>query len=116
MVGPSPGLICVACLMVTVVLGQTLPHSILLLGKAENPILVMRWSLNATDVTVELIARTRGWIALGRSPDGMMDKSDILFAWIDPSGRTYVQVCTSSQGRLTLSEKLSYRNSSTDEG
>ncbi|XP_055351823.1 uncharacterized protein LOC129598096 [Paramacrobiotus metropolitanus] len=70
---------------------ELLPHQMVLLGRPDAGLLVLRWRANATDVAIELEGMTRGWLAIGRSPDGRMDKSDILFAWVDASGTVYAQ-------------------------
>lgn len=74
------------------VYGEDYPHQMVLLGTPESPLLILRWRANTTDVVVELEAQTKGWIALGISPDGRMHKSAILFAWVDGTGEVFAQV------------------------
>lgn len=58
----------------------------------DHQVLVARWGSNGTHFWVELQAQTSGWVAFGISPNGKMDKSDILFAWCDRGGYCYAQV------------------------
>ncbi|OQV22795.1 DBH-like monooxygenase protein 1-like protein [Hypsibius exemplaris] len=41
------------------------------------------WGYNATHVEVQMTYRTQGWVALGLSPNGGMDQSDVLFGYIN---------------------------------
>jgi hypothetical protein len=98
------------CLTVGVV-SQGYPSQLVLLGSDQDPILMMRWRLNETDVAIELQAKTMGWMAFGRSPNGQMDKSDILFAWVDPNGASYAQVTTAGHFSSILSTNKTKKGS-----
>ncbi|OQV12673.1 putative DBH-like monooxygenase protein 1 [Hypsibius exemplaris] len=58
----------------------SLTHSTFLDGKRD---FFLGWRFNATHMDVEITARTRGWIAVGISPNGQMDQSDVLLGWVD---------------------------------
>ncbi|XP_055341552.1 DBH-like monooxygenase protein 1 homolog [Paramacrobiotus metropolitanus] len=52
----------------------------------------LAWDYNATHIQLEYTAATRGWLALGISPNGGMNQSDVIFAWIDDTtGLPHVQ-------------------------
>lgn len=43
----------------------------------------MFWNYTSTDVLIELQVKTTGWIGFGLSPNGGMDGSDVIVAWLD---------------------------------
>ena len=80
-------------------LGITLTQRQLFLPDAavgQNP--EMQWGTNASHVEVQLSYPTRGWLAMlamGLSPNGGMDQSDVLFAYVDDTnGKVTVRVRT----------------------
>jgi hypothetical protein len=55
------------------------------------------WGYNDTHIEVQLSYPTLGWIAMGLSPNGGMDQSDILFGYVnDTSNEVVVQVSHNS--------------------
>ncbi|OQV17374.1 DBH-like monooxygenase protein 1 [Hypsibius exemplaris] len=52
----------------------------------------IQWGTNETHIELQLIYPTTGWIALGLTPNGGMDQSDVLFGyWDDARGKIVVQ-------------------------
>lgn len=45
------------------------------------------WNFTQTDILIEVHAKTSGWLGFGISPNGGMDGSDAIVAWIDSNGR-----------------------------
>ena len=59
----------------------------------------VEWGANETHIEVQLIYPTRGWLALGLSPDGGMHGSDVLFGYIsDTTNEVVVQVRIINKG------------------
>jgi hypothetical protein len=53
----------------------------------------IQWGSNATHIEVQLTYPTTGWLALGLSPTGGMDQSDVLFGYVDDrTGEIVIQV------------------------
>ncbi|GAU92099.1 hypothetical protein RvY_04227 [Ramazzottius varieornatus] len=50
-------------------------------GSPKNP--TIEWGTNDTHIEMQLTYPTRGWLALGLSPDGGMDGADVLFGYIN---------------------------------
>ncbi|XP_074030668.1 MOXD1 homolog 1 isoform X1 [Leptinotarsa decemlineata] len=44
---------------------------------------VLRWQPRHQEILFRVEARTRGYVGLGFSPDGKMEKSDIILTWVD---------------------------------
>jgi hypothetical protein len=64
-------------------------------GEANHPELL--WGYNDSHIEVQLSYPTLGWIAMGLSPNGGMDQSDILFGYVnDTSNEVVVQVSHNS--------------------
>ena len=40
------------------------------------------WNFTSTDLIGEIHCRTSGWVGFGLSPNGNMDKSDVVIGWI----------------------------------
>ncbi|OQV14749.1 DBH-like monooxygenase protein 1 [Hypsibius exemplaris] len=57
-------------------------------GVAGEP--EIRWGTNTTHIEVELAYPTLGWLALGISPNGGMDQSDVLFGYVDDATREVI--------------------------
>lgn len=54
----------------------------------------VQWGSNSTHIEMQLSYPSLGWIALGFSPNGGMDQSDVLFGYVDDkSHRVFVQAC-----------------------
>ena len=57
----------------------------------EPPLIA--WGTNDTHIEIELTYPTKGWLALGLTPNGGMDQSDVLFGYVDDeTGDVIVQV------------------------
>ncbi|XP_055328910.1 MOXD1 homolog 1-like [Paramacrobiotus metropolitanus] len=52
-------------------------------GAAADKPVEISWGTNDTHVEVQLSYPTLGWLAMGLSPDGGMDQSDVLFGYFD---------------------------------
>lgn len=52
----------------------------------------LAWRYNETSIDIEYTAATRGWMAFALSPNGGMNQSDVMIAWIDLNGETVIQV------------------------
>ena len=58
----------------------------------------IQWGTNETHIEVQLSYPTLGWLALGLSPNGAMDQSDVLFGYVnDQTGEVVVQVINDVQ-------------------
>ncbi|GAU95210.1 hypothetical protein RvY_06866 [Ramazzottius varieornatus] len=52
----------------------------------------LRWGYNSTHIDVEVTAQTLGWLSVAISPNGGMDTSDGMIAWVeDSTGEVTVQ-------------------------
>ena len=45
------------------------------------------WNFTQTDILIEVHAKTTGWLGFGISPNGGMDGSDVVIAWLDANGK-----------------------------
>ncbi|XP_055340500.1 DBH-like monooxygenase protein 1 homolog [Paramacrobiotus metropolitanus] len=52
-------------------------------GPAPDQPLEISWGTNESHIEVQLSYPTHGWLAMGLSPDGGMDQSDVLFGYVD---------------------------------
>ncbi|OWA50096.1 hypothetical protein BV898_14622 [Hypsibius exemplaris] len=68
-----------------------LQQKLKLTKNADGGSLDVAWGANDTHVEVELTYPTTGWLALGLSPDGGMDMSDVLFGYVNGDGTFVVQ-------------------------
>lgn len=50
------------------------------------------WYYDNTNVTFEIRAKARGWVALGFSPNGGMADADIVHAYFDSNGHPHLSV------------------------
>jgi DOMON domain len=71
-----------------------LPHKVVGAAKSENTAIPqIQWGSNATHIEVQLTYPTTGWLALGLSPTGGMDQSDVVFGYVDDrTGEVVIQV------------------------
>ena len=53
----------------------------------ENGIYRLYWNFTSTDFIGEIHVKTKGWVGFGFSPNGDMEKSDVVIGWIS-NGRT----------------------------
>ncbi len=59
----------------------------------DNGIYRFYWNFTSTDLVGEIHVKTNGWVAFGLSPNGGMDKSDVIVAWInDNTGEVHFTV------------------------
>ena len=49
----------------------------------DNGIYRFYWNFTSTDLIGEIHVKTNGWVAFGLSPNGGMDKSDVVVGWIN---------------------------------
>ncbi len=57
--------------------------------------IVLYYEEDSTDkdfMNFEVHARTRGWVAIGFSPNGAMTASDIALGWVDQNGMPQLHV------------------------
>ncbi|XP_055328888.1 DBH-like monooxygenase protein 1 homolog [Paramacrobiotus metropolitanus] len=52
-------------------------------GPAPDRPVEISWGTNETHIEVQLSYPTQGWLAMGLSPEGGMDQSDVLFGYVD---------------------------------
>ena len=50
------------------------------------------WNTTDTDLIAEIHCLTDSWVGFGISPNGGMDKSDVIIAWIESDGKTHFTV------------------------
>lgn len=64
-----------------------------MVGDADVQPPFIQWGTNRTHVEIQLTYPTTGWLALGLTPHGGMDQSDVLFGYVvDATGEVVVQV------------------------
>jgi hypothetical protein len=49
----------------------------------DNGLYRFYWDFTSTDLIGEIHVKTNGWVSFGLSPNGGMDKSDVIVAWIN---------------------------------
>ena len=52
------------------------------------------WNTTDTHLIAEIHCLTSSWVGFGLSPNGNMDKSDVIIAWIESDGTTHFTVLT----------------------
>ena len=66
----------------------------------------MYWNYTTTDVLIELHVKTTGWIGFGLSPNGGMDGSDVIVAWLDSNGKANftrkIKICDKSNEDMDI--------------
>lgn len=69
---------------------------LMIFSQTENSDMVfpqVDWGVNSTHIDIQLSYPSLGWIAMGLSPNGGMDQSDVLFGYVeDETGRVIAQV------------------------
>jgi len=50
----------------------------------------LSWIVKEKTAFFALSAETTGWIAIGIDPATLMENSDMIFCWVDDTGRTYI--------------------------
>ena len=50
------------------------------------------WQQTETQITFEILVKTRGYVAFGLSPNGAMKGSDIVVGWVNDDGTAVLQV------------------------
>ena len=63
----------------------------------EQHAVVLKWRVNGDDIFLEMSAVTRGFVAIGFSPNGGMPGSDIVVGWVK-SGEAFLSVSNSRGG------------------
>jgi hypothetical protein len=48
---------------------------------------ILYWNYTDTDILFEIQVKTTGWVGFGLSPNGGMDGSDVIIAWVDSTGK-----------------------------
>lgn len=60
----------------------------------------IEWGINDTHIDIQLSYPSRGWIALGFSPNGGMDGTDVLFGYVDDrTHKVIIQACVIFNGK-----------------
>jgi uncharacterized membrane protein len=69
---------------------------------------VLYWTRTSGKVYFAIIADTTGWVAIGFDPVVVMDNADLVFGWVDDSGKAKVIDCHSqgAYGPYPPDEKL----------
>lgn len=57
----------------------------------------LAWAVKGDVVYVAMSAETTGWVALGVDPITLMEDADIIFGWVDASGKSHI-LDTHSEG------------------
>ncbi|OQV11713.1 putative DBH-like monooxygenase protein 1 [Hypsibius exemplaris] len=71
---------------------RELTDSAAMTGSAAVESPQIQWGTNESHIEVQLIYPTTGWMALGLTPNGGMDQSDVLFGYVgDKTGKLVVQ-------------------------
>jgi DOMON domain len=68
---------------------------------ASQTVPQIQWGSNATHIEIQLTYPTTGWLALGLSPHGGMDQSDVLFGYVDDQTQEVI---------IQVSGKTSFQN------
>jgi hypothetical protein len=66
----------------------------------DNGNLIVMWTIAGDTISIALIGKTEGWLALGIAPGGHMQDTDMLFGWVTPEGQVQVSdaYCTQQTG------------------
>lgn len=65
----------------------------------EPDLSILFWSKNQTHILFEIHIRFNGWIVFGLSPNGSLDGSDVIIAWLNDTGAGYF---SSKKGNYNL--------------
>lgn len=49
----------------------------------KNRLVVVRWQPRHQEILFRIEARTNGYVGIGFSPDGSMERADIVIGWVD---------------------------------
>lgn len=62
--------------------------------------LIVMWTIDGDTISIALVGKTEGWLALGIAPTGHMQDADMLFGWVTPEGQAQVldAYCTQQMG------------------
>ncbi|MCX5974478.1 MAG: hypothetical protein NTU59_07415 [Coprothermobacterota bacterium] len=62
--------------------------------------LIVMWTIDGDTISIALVGKTEGWLALGIAPSGHMQDTDMLFGWVTPEGQAQVldTYCTQQIG------------------
>jgi hypothetical protein len=66
----------------------------------DNGNLIVMWTIDGDTISIALMGKTEGWLALGIAPTGHMQDADMLFGWVNPEGQAQVldAFCTQQMG------------------
>jgi hypothetical protein len=53
----------------------------------EPDVYMLYWNYTNDDIVFEIHVKNNGWAAFGLSPNGGMDKSDVIVSWINATGK-----------------------------
>ncbi|XP_056643238.1 MOXD1 homolog 1 [Diorhabda sublineata] len=71
---------------------------------------ILRWQPRHQEILFRVEAKTRGYVGLGFSPDGKMEKADIILGWVDDnSGVAVLMDChgvPASQGSAPVRDEI----------
>ncbi|XP_018561824.1 MOXD1 homolog 1 [Anoplophora glabripennis] len=76
----------------------------------RDGLVVLRWQPRHQEILFRVEARTRGYVGIGFSPDGGMEKADIVLGWVeDDSGKAVLMDChgvPKSQGSAPVRDEV----------
>ena len=64
---------------------------------------ILYWNYTDTDIIFEIHANTSGWVGFGISPNGGMENSNVIIAWINSNGVVNFTERNTKAGLLTPS-------------
>jgi hypothetical protein len=66
----------------------------------DNGNLIVMWTVEGDTLSIALVGKTEGWVALGIAPGGHMQDADMLFGWVTTDGQVQVldAYCTQQTG------------------
>ena len=53
--------------------------------------MVVHWSINGDILSMALVTRTTGWVAIGFQPTTAMKDADMIFGWVDDQGGVHIK-------------------------
>jgi hypothetical protein len=59
-------------------------------SKFDNGLYTLSWSKKGDIVYFALSAETTGWVAIGIDPTTIMEHADMIFGWVDDTGKAHV--------------------------
>lgn len=72
---------------------------------------ILHWTadLQGKELGIAVNVSTTGWVGFGISPNGQMPGSDVVIAWVDSNGETFLQVRLLKSSLKTLYNAAIFR-------